>query len=218
MPLRPFLTTYVRRETPRKRRAFADSCSRSTYAGSWVNSCPPVSSKVFLATPSTTSGRTAFRECPHCFVSQTVANPERPASPSSGCGRFRSLSPSSSPPSRLGTSSVLGSLRRPSLRFAALETPTPRVSRPAIVRSSKADPRFIISGALTAEESLAAIIHTNEVEKVMDAGTSYVDCFRGTNLRRTEIVCMVWMIQTICGSGFMYVHFWEYPYQRSRSD
>lgn len=50
---------------------------------------------------------------------------------------------------------------------------------------------------ITVNQSLAAIVHTNEVEKVMSAGTSYVDCFRGTNLRRTEIVCMVWMIQTI---------------------
>ncbi|KAL8293322.1 hypothetical protein RQP46_000023 [Phenoliferia psychrophenolica] len=52
-------------------------------------------------------------------------------------------------------------------------------------------------------QSIAAIIHTNEVEKVMHEGQTYFDCFRGTNLRRTEIVCMVWMIQTICGSGFI---------------
>lgn len=31
-------------------------------------------------------------------------------------------------------------------------------------------------------------------------GTGYLDCFRGTNLRRTEIACVVWMIQTLCGS------------------
>lgn len=46
-------------------------------------------------------------------------------------------------------------------------------------------------------------MHTNEVERAIDAGTTYFDCFKGTNLRRTEIVCMVWMIQTICGSGFI---------------
>ncbi|GAA6006959.1 hypothetical protein JCM11491_001455 [Sporobolomyces phaffii] len=58
-------------------------------------------------------------------------------------------------------------------------------------------------GAIPAEERVAQIQHTNEMEKAMSAGTSYLDCFRGTNLRRTEIAAMVWMIQTICGSGLI---------------
>jgi len=33
--------------------------------------------------------------------------------------------------------------------------------------------------------------------------TSYSACFRGTNVRRTEIVCMVWLIQNLCGSPIM---------------
>jgi len=45
--------------------------------------------------------------------------------------------------------------------------------------------------------------HTNEIEKEISAGTSYFDCFKGIDLRRTEIVCMVWLVQTICGSAFM---------------
>jgi SP family general alpha glucoside:H+ symporter-like MFS transporter len=45
------------------------------------------------------------------------------------------------------------------------------------------------------------MIHTNELEKEASAGTHYLDCFRGTDLRRTEIACVVWMIQTLCGSG-----------------
>jgi len=47
------------------------------------------------------------------------------------------------------------------------------------------------------------MIHTNELEKELTSGTSYWDCFKGTDLRRTEIVCMVWGIQTLCGSGLM---------------
>lgn len=45
------------------------------------------------------------------------------------------------------------------------------------------------------------MIHTNELEKEFTAGTGYVDCFKGVDLRRTEIACVVWMIQTLCGSG-----------------
>ena len=30
-----------------------------------------------------------------------------------------------------------------------------------------------------------------------------MDCFRGVELRRTEIVCMVWTVQNLCGSAFM---------------
>ncbi|KAM0754348.1 MFS alpha-glucoside transporter-like protein [Meredithblackwellia eburnea MCA 4105] len=53
------------------------------------------------------------------------------------------------------------------------------------------------------DKRVSQMVHTNEIEKVMHEGVSYFDCFKGTNLRRTEIVCMVWMIQTICGSGFI---------------
>jgi len=51
-------------------------------------------------------------------------------------------------------------------------------------------------GAISAETRVAQIQHTNELEKAMDSGTSYLDCFRGTNLRRTEIAAVAWMIQS----------------------
>ncbi|GAA5935223.1 uncharacterized protein JCM15063_000974 [Sporobolomyces koalae] len=58
-------------------------------------------------------------------------------------------------------------------------------------------------GAIPAEERVKQIQHGNELEKAMHAGTSYLDCFRGTNLRRTEIACVAWMLQTACGSGLI---------------
>ncbi|GAA5912254.1 uncharacterized protein JCM6883_003296 [Sporobolomyces salmoneus] len=58
-------------------------------------------------------------------------------------------------------------------------------------------------GAIPADERVAQIQHTNEMEKAMSAGTSYLDCLRGTNLRRTEIAAVAWMIQTACGSGLI---------------
>lgn len=45
--------------------------------------------------------------------------------------------------------------------------------------------------------------HTNSIEKEMSSGTSYFDCFKGYDLRRTEITCFAWLVQTICGSTFM---------------
>ena len=44
--------------------------------------------------------------------------------------------------------------------------------------------------------------HTNELENEITSGASYLDCFKGTDLRRTEIVCMVWAIQNLSGNAF----------------
>jgi len=63
--------------------------------------------------------------------------------------------------------------------------------------TSKHDPTFNPS------KTVAMMIHTNELEKEMTTGTGYLDCLKGVDLRRTEIACMVWMIQTLCGSGLM---------------
>ncbi|UNI17902.1 hypothetical protein JDV02_004209 [Purpureocillium takamizusanense] len=58
-------------------------------------------------------------------------------------------------------------------------------------------------GHCTAEETVAMMVHTNELEREMEAGTSYLDCFKGVNLRRTEIVCITWVCQNLCGAGLM---------------
>lgn len=44
---------------------------------------------------------------------------------------------------------------------------------------------------------------TNQLEVEMSSGGHYWDCFRGTDLRRTEIASMVWMTQAFCGVPFM---------------
>ena len=54
-----------------------------------------------------------------------------------------------------------------------------------------------------ADETIAMYKHTNELEKAISAGTSYWDCFKGTDLRRTEIAAMTWFTQAWCGSSFM---------------
>lgn len=47
------------------------------------------------------------------------------------------------------------------------------------------------------------MIYTNELEKEHLSGARYLDCFKGVNLRRTEIVTFVWAIQTFCGASSM---------------
>jgi SP family general alpha glucoside:H+ symporter-like MFS transporter len=59
------------------------------------------------------------------------------------------------------------------------------------------------AGPQFAKEQVAMMHHTNELEKEAEIGSSYFDCFKGTNFRRTEIACIVWLIQTISGSPLM---------------
>jgi SP family general alpha glucoside:H+ symporter-like MFS transporter len=54
-----------------------------------------------------------------------------------------------------------------------------------------------------ADETISMMKHTNELEKAVSAGGSYLDCFKGTDLRRTEIAAMTWFVQAFCGSSFM---------------
>jgi SP family general alpha glucoside:H+ symporter-like MFS transporter len=57
------------------------------------------------------------------------------------------------------------------------------------------------SQAPLAKQKLAMMIHTNELEKSLDANTSYWQCFKGIDLRRTEIACMAFAAQPFCGSS-----------------
>jgi SP family general alpha glucoside:H+ symporter-like MFS transporter len=49
--------------------------------------------------------------------------------------------------------------------------------------------------------AIAMMVHTDELEKQIDQGTSYWDCFKGIDRRRTEIVCLVFAAQPFCGSA-----------------
>ncbi|KAK4223893.1 general substrate transporter [Podospora fimiseda] len=53
------------------------------------------------------------------------------------------------------------------------------------------------------DETIAMIQHTNEMEKRVKEGVRFRDCFRGIDLRRTEIVVLVWVAQTLSGSNLM---------------
>lgn len=52
--------------------------------------------------------------------------------------------------------------------------------------------------------TLSTIVHTNNLEMEMTAGTSYWDCWRGIERRRTEIACVAFAGQVLSGSAFAY--------------
>ncbi|RDW60167.1 putative alpha-glucoside transport protein-1 [Coleophoma crateriformis] len=60
------------------------------------------------------------------------------------------------------------------------------------------------SANINTKETLANIVHTNELEKQLTVGTSYLDCFKGPERRRTEIACVVFAGQVLSGSTFAY--------------
>ncbi|KZV93750.1 putative MFS alpha-glucoside transporter [Exidia glandulosa HHB12029] len=51
--------------------------------------------------------------------------------------------------------------------------------------------------------TVSMMVHTNELEKAESSGTSYIDCFRRTDLRRTEIVIMVFAMQLLSGQNLI---------------
>ncbi|KAG0157111.1 hypothetical protein PDIDSM_4295 [Penicillium digitatum] len=57
-------------------------------------------------------------------------------------------------------------------------------------------------GDFDPDETISMMVHTTALEEKITKGASYLDCFRGTDRRRTEIVCMVWAIQNLSGNSF----------------
>ncbi|KAK5698338.1 hypothetical protein LTR17_023745 [Elasticomyces elasticus] len=53
------------------------------------------------------------------------------------------------------------------------------------------------------ESTLAYIQYTTQLETAETAGATFFDCFRGSNLRRTEINSVVWAAQILCGNAIL---------------
>ncbi|KAI8300570.1 MFS transporter, SP family, general alpha glucoside:H+ symporter [Colletotrichum sp. SAR11_240] len=51
------------------------------------------------------------------------------------------------------------------------------------------------------ETTLAYIRYTTEIERTETENANFIDCFKGTNLRRTEINVVVWCAQIMCGNA-----------------
>ncbi|CAD6570669.1 MAG: hypothetical protein TREMPRED_005948 [Tremellales sp. Tagirdzhanova-0007] len=51
----------------------------------------------------------------------------------------------------------------------------------------------------TPQETVALLAETHAIEKRLTSGVGYLECFKGTNLRRTEISVGTWTVQQMCG-------------------
>ncbi|KAK9452017.1 general substrate transporter [Limtongia smithiae] len=67
----------------------------------------------------------------------------------------------------------------------------------AAIRRLVSDPDFDV------DMQVAMITQTNAMEARVSEGTSFIDCFKGTDLRRTEIVSVVYCVQSLCGCSLM---------------
>ena len=86
----------------------------------------------------------------------------------------------------------------------APESPWYLIRRGRIEDAEKSLRRLARKGHYTEQsmaETLALMKHTNEMEKIEAESASFRDCFHGTNLRRTLIVCMAWVIQMLNGQS-----------------
>ncbi|KAF5634515.1 general alpha-glucoside permease [Fusarium sp. NRRL 25303] len=86
----------------------------------------------------------------------------------------------------------------------APESPTWLVRKGRLVDARRALRKLASASVSDAhlDANLAMIAYTNEMEMSNQEGTSYIDCFRGNNLRRTIISCCVWAGQVLCGIWF----------------
>ena len=50
--------------------------------------------------------------------------------------------------------------------------------------------------------TVAMMVRTNQFEIDNDVGSSFIDCFKGVDRRRTEIVALAWSAQILAGSSF----------------
>ena len=57
--------------------------------------------------------------------------------------------------------------------------------------------------SIAVDQTIAMMIYTNKLEQEHEADTSYLDCFRGVSLRRTEITCVTWLVQNTCGAAML---------------
>lgn len=53
------------------------------------------------------------------------------------------------------------------------------------------------------DAALAYITYTTKLEKSETESASFLECFQGANLRRTEINCVVWAAQILCGNAIL---------------
>ncbi|RYP26240.1 hypothetical protein DL768_011805 [Monosporascus sp. mg162] len=83
--------------------------------------------------------------------------------------------------------------------YLAPESPWWCVRKGHKARAEESLKRLARSSGFSQREADAYMAY--QMEKQVGAGTKYMDCFRGVDGRRTEIVCMTWVAQTMSGTA-----------------
>lgn len=91
------------------------------------------------------------------------------------------------------------------LIFFCPDSPWWCVRKGDIARAVKNQQRLLSpKSPATAEQTVALMVRTNELEEKMDISDSWWDCFKKSDLRRTEISCVCFAGQVLAGSAFAY--------------
>lgn len=85
-----------------------------------------------------------------------------------------------------------------------------------LVRKGRLEEAEVILGRLASKivdvkQTLAAIVETDRLEQELEMGSTYWDCFKGVNLRRTEISVGVYCTQVL--SGIYLINYGTYFFQ-----
>lgn len=86
----------------------------------------------------------------------------------------------------------------------APESPWYLLKRDRVKEAERALCKLDDKSAEDHQKVIAQMLHTLSIENSMEAGTTYWDCFRGIDRRRTEIVCLTFAGQILSGSPFAY--------------
>jgi SP family general alpha glucoside:H+ symporter-like MFS transporter len=92
----------------------------------------------------------------------------------------------------------------PAVYFAP-ESPWHLVRQNKLEEAERSIRRLGSAKSVDPKKTLATIVYTNNLEEQLSVGTTYWDCFKGFELRRTEIAMVVFGGQLVCGLCFAYV-------------
>ncbi|KAF3760013.1 putative maltose permease [Cryphonectria parasitica EP155] len=73
------------------------------------------------------------------------------------------------------------------------------LARRGRLEEAEASLRRLASPGVDVKPTLAVILETDRLEQELEAGSTYMDCLKGVNLRRTEIACGVYCTQVLSG-------------------